>query len=181
MHDSGLNELPFVLEQCLPQRPYVLIGHSDGGSIGLIHGSRAPSLLKGIITEAAHVFVEPITRAGIQQVDEAFKRGKMNGLFKYHGEKTESIFRAWADTWLSDWYQVWNIEKLLPAIQCPILVIQGREDQYGSERQVKAIVSQTSGRANAVLLDACGHSPHREMPETVLAVMSEFIGRIVSA
>ena len=180
LHDSALHELPYVLEQCIPKRPFVLIGHSDGGSISLIFGAEKPLFLKGIITEAAHVFVETITIAAIHRVVEAFKNGEMKGLSRYHGEKTEYIFWAWADTWLSDWFQFWNIENLLPAIQCPMLVIQGREDQYGTERQVEAIVSKSSGRARPVLLDNCGHSPHREMPDTVLDIMSGFVGQIIS-
>ena len=80
---------------------------------------------------------------------------------------------------MSDWFQSWNIEDLLPAIACPTLVIQGRDDQYGTERQVAAIASRV-GRAESVLLDNCGHSPHREMPETVLEIMSGFVRRIVS-
>ena len=170
-----------MLEQCIPQRPYFLIGHSDGGSISLIFGAERPGFLKGIITEAAHVFVEPLTVAGIYRVEEAFQRGEMGGLARYHGDKMENIFRAWADTWLSDWFQSWNIEGLLPAITSPALVIQGRDDQYGTERQVRAIVSGVSGRVESVLLDNCGHSPHKEMPGEVLDAMSRFIRRIVLA
>ncbi len=180
IHDSALQELPGVLEKCIPRRPFVLIGHSDGGSISLIFGAERPAGLKGIITEAAHVFVEPLTVAGIHRVDEAYKKGEMKGLAKYHGDKTDGIFRAWADTWLSDWFRPWNIEYLLPSIECPMLVIQGRADQYGTERQVEVIVSKVSGRAESVLLDNCGHSPHGEMPEAVLGVMTGFVRQIVS-
>ena len=180
LHIPALLELPFVLEQCIPGLPFILIGHSDGGSISLIFGAERPALLRGIITEAAHVFVEPETIEGICRADQAFRRGEMRGLFAYHGEKTEKTFRAWADTWLSPWFQAWNIEYLLPSLTCPMLVVQGRGDQYGSERQVEAILSKSSGTARAVLLDNCGHAPHQEQAETVLAVMSEFIGGIIS-
>ena len=181
MHISALNELPFLCTSCIPGRPFILIGHSDGGSIALIHGAERSPLLRGIITEAAHVFVEPESIEGIRRVDSAFRRGEMRGLFRYHGEKTEKMFRAWAETWLSDWFQSWNIEYVLPSVHCPLLVIQGREDQYGTERQVQAILTKTSGMAQAVLLDHCGHTPHLEKTETVLAAMSEFIQRIVAA
>lgn len=180
IHDSALQELPGVLERCIPRRPFILIGHSDGGSISLIFGAERPAGLKGIVTEAAHVFVEPLTVAGIRKVDEAYKTGEMKGLAKYHGDKTDGIFRAWADTWLSDWFRPWNIEYLLPSIECPMLVIQGRADQYGTERQVEVIVSKVSGRAESVLLDNCGHSPHGEMPEAVLGVITGFVRQIVS-
>ena len=181
MHDSALHELPFVCSRCIPGCPFILIGHSDGGSISLIYGAERFPLLRGIITEAAHVFVENESIQGIRSVDESFRLGEMMGLFKYHGEKTERMFRAWADTWLSDWFQAWNIEYALPSLRCPMLIIQGRDDQYGTHRQVETILSKTSGMAQAVFLDRCGHAPHREMEETVLTVMSEFIERIVSA
>jgi pimeloyl-ACP methyl ester carboxylesterase len=180
IHESAQKELPRVIEHCIPGRPFILIGHSDGGSISLIFGAEKPPLLKGIITEAAHVFVESVTVEGICRVNEAVKKGELEGLKKYHGEKTDTLFRAWADTWLSEWFRAWNIEDLLPLIECPVLVIQGREDQYGTERQVRSIVSGVSGPATPVLLDSCRHSPHQEAPETVLAIMSEYVDQIVS-
>jgi pimeloyl-ACP methyl ester carboxylesterase len=180
MHESALQELPRVIQHCIPRRFFILIGHSDGGSISLIFGAQKPSLLSGIITEAAHVFVEPVTVEGVREVDEAFKKGELAGLKKYHGKKTDSIFGAWADTWLSGWFQSWNIEDVLSSIECPVLVIQGREDQYGSERQVRSIVSGISGGAIPVVVSDCRHTPHQEAPETLLAIMSEFVDRIIS-
>jgi len=88
MHEAALQELPRVLDHLLPNRPYVLVGHSDGGSIALILGAERPRLLKGIITEAAHVFVEPETISGIRAADDAFHGGKLSGLTDYHGERT---------------------------------------------------------------------------------------------
>jgi pimeloyl-ACP methyl ester carboxylesterase len=180
VHKSALNELPYVIEKLIPGRPFFLIGHSDGGSISLIYGAERPPLLQGIITEAAHVFVESITVAGIRSANEAFAKRELGGLYRYHREKTKRLFRDWADTWLSDWFQSWNIEYLLPSIRCPLLVIQGKEDQYGSEHQVYSIVSKSTGPARPVLVDCCGHTPHREKADMVLAIMSEFIAGIVS-
>jgi pimeloyl-ACP methyl ester carboxylesterase len=180
IHEYALFELPFVIEQVIPDRPYVLIGHSDGGSISLIHAAERPAHLKGIITEAAHVFIEPITLTGIRDATEAFRNGQMAGLYRYHGEKTEHMFRSWSDTWLSDWFQPWNIEYLLPSITCPTMVIQGLDDHYGTKRQVDAIVCGVAGFADPVLLDGCAHSPHRDQPEVVAARMSVFIDQLIS-
>lgn len=180
MHESAGKELPRVVEHCIPGRSFILVGHSDGGSISLIFGAEKPPLLRGIITEAAHVFVESVTEEGICRMDAAFKKGELARLQKYHGEKTGALFKAWADTWLNKGFRSWNIEDVLPLIECPVLVIQGREDQYGTERQVRSIVSGMSGRATPVLLETCRHSPHLEEPENVLAIMSEFVDQIVS-
>jgi pimeloyl-ACP methyl ester carboxylesterase len=180
MHESALKELPRVIAHCIPARYFILIGHSDGGSISLIFGAEKPPLLMGIIAEAAHVFVESVTVEGICRMDVAFKNGELDGLKKYHGEKTANLFRAWADTWLSEGFRSWNIEDVLPLVECPVLVIQGSEDQYGTERQVRSIVSGISGWATPVLLENCRHSPHLEDPETVLAIMSGFVDQIVT-
>ncbi len=175
MHEYGLIELPQVLETLIPNKTFILIGHSDGGSISLIFGAGKPPLLKGIITEAAHAYVDPVTIDGIEKVDAAFRQGKIKGLAKLHGDKTDTLFRAWSHTWLSPWFRHWQIEYLLPSIDCPLLVIQGRDDQYGSLDQVDAIVAKTAGPAQPMLIDHCGHSPHLQTPDAVLAAMSDFI------
>jgi pimeloyl-ACP methyl ester carboxylesterase len=175
LHDYALNELPLVIESVIPQKAYILVGHSDGGSISLIFGAEKPSLLKAIITEAAHVFVEPETIAGIRAADESFARGKYGGLYKYHGEKTDRTFKAWSETWLSAGFRHWNIEYLLPSIECSVLAIQGSEDQYGTESQVNAIVANVAGSAASCFVPHCGHSPHSEQPDRLVQIMSEFI------
>lgn len=175
MHDYALKELPTVLGRVLPGAPYILIGHSDGGSISLIHAAERPALLRGIITEAAHVFVEHETTARIRSADEAWNRGQLKGLQKFHGDKTETIFKAWSSTWLSAWFKRWNIEYLLPSIEVPLLAIQGANDQYGSGAQVESIVANASGKTQSEIVDDCGHAPHLEAQPIVLGLMSDFV------
>jgi pimeloyl-ACP methyl ester carboxylesterase len=179
VHDYALNELPRLLEAAIPGKKFILIGHSDGGSIALIYAAERPLLLLGIVTEAAHVFVEPETTDGVRRADAAFAQGKFNGLRKYHGEKTCQIFKAWSETWLSDWFQSWNIEYLLPSIICPLFVVQGCEDQYGTIRQVQAIMANTAGPAEEFLVSECGHTPHQEQSALVLRKVTEFIFRLL--
>lgn len=178
LHEYALVELPFLLKNVIPDRPIILIGHSDGGSISLIYGAERPPLLKGIITEAAHVFVDPETIAGIRVADKAWEEGKLKGLAKYHGDKTETIFKAWSETWLSDWFRHWNIEYLLPSIEVPVFVLQGRNDQYGTEDQVNTIVSKSGGAAYSAIIENAAHAPHLEAEQEVLDAMSAFIARI---
>ena len=102
VHEYALKELPAVVNMLIPGKDHILIGHSDGGSIALLYGTQNPAALKGIISEAAHVFVEPLTVTGIEQADAVYEKGGFSGLKKYHGEKTELIFKAWTKTWLSD-------------------------------------------------------------------------------
>ena len=179
LHQAALDELPKVVEALIPGQRFILVGHSDGGSISLIFGAARHPLLLGIITVSAHVFVEQVSLDGIAQAKEAFAQGKLKkGLARYHGDKTESLFKAWAETWTSPWFASWNIEDLLPSIEVPLLVLQGRDDQYGTPAQVDAIVDGSSGPATPLLLEDCGHAPHLEFPELTLDLMSCFVNRL---
>jgi pimeloyl-ACP methyl ester carboxylesterase len=179
LHRYALDELPEILAGLLFGQAYILIGHSDGGSIALLHAAQRPPLLQAIVTEAAHVFVESVTLDGIRVADRAYADGKLKGLQKYHGDKTGQIFKAWSDTWLTPAFADWNIEADLPRIACPALVMQGIDDQYGTPAQVDAIVtgiSEGNGKpAHKAMLADCGHSPHQEQPQVVLNLMREFI------
>jgi len=178
LHESALNELSQVLRGLIPNEPYILFGHSDGGSIALIHGAEKPGDLKAIVTVAAHVFVEPETVKGVSEAVEAFDQGKMMGLSRYHGDKTHDVFNAWSDIWLSVSFRSWNLEYLLPSIDCPLLVVQGADDQYASERQVDIIVTESGGDAESKLLDNCAHSPHVECPRELINATTPFLGQL---
>jgi pimeloyl-ACP methyl ester carboxylesterase len=176
LHGHALDELPRVLERAIPGRPYVLVGHSDGGSIALLHAAERPPLLRGVVTMAAHVLVEGKTLAGIEEAWRLSLRGGFAGLARHHGEGADTLFRAWAKTWLSPWFASWNIEYALPSITCPLLVIQGENDEYGSEEQVARIVTGSGGPARAALLPGCGHVPHRQRAAEVVALIVDFLG-----
>lgn len=154
----------------------ILFGHSDGGSIALIAAAKYKSRIKAIITEGAHVFVEEVTLAGIREAVKAYHTTDMpQKLQKYHGTKTEAVFRAWTETWLSNDFSSWNIEHFLPSILCPALIIQGEQDEYGTLAQVEAVVQQAQGPVQQLILPNIGHSPHREAPEQVLEKSAHFI------
>ncbi|KQW87467.1 alpha/beta hydrolase [Massilia sp. Root418] len=173
LHRYALEELPQVLA-LLGGRPYVVLGHSDGGSIALIHAADQPPGLAGVVTEAAHVFVEDVTLAGIREARAAYDAGKLRGLSRYHGAKTDQIFGAWADTWLRPAFGRWNIEYLLPSVTRPVLALQGSGDQYGTVAQLDAIAAQAP-RARTAMLPDCGHTPHLEQPEAVLRAVAAFL------
>ncbi|MBM9603790.1 alpha/beta fold hydrolase [Desulfopila inferna] len=181
LHEYALRELPAFLDRIIPDTPYILIGHSDGGSIALIYGARRPSKLRGIITEAAHVFVDSETITGIQAAEEAWQRGKLKGLAQYHGAKTETVFRSWSDIWLSESFRHWNIEYLLADIEVPLLIIQGKNDQYGSIDQVNSISTKTSSPCRVEIVEECGHTPHLETSGVVLKLMSDFVKQLIQS
>jgi pimeloyl-ACP methyl ester carboxylesterase len=167
-----------MIEKLAIHKP-ILFGHSDGGSIALIAASKMINTIRGIVVEAAHVFVENITLAGIAVVKKEYPNGKLrNKLFKYHGEKVDQLFRLWANTWLAGHYKNWNIESFLPDILCPCLIIQGEKDEYGSLRQVAAIEQGIPGQTKTAILQQTGHIPHHEQQDIVLSHTCDFIKRL---
>ena len=180
LHDEAELFLPAVLEAADAAAP-VLIGHSDGGTIALLFAARFPDRPPVIVTEAAHVFVEDVTVAGIRAAGRVYAETDLEARLKrYHGERTDSLFRAWHDRWLSPDFRTWNIEAELAAATCPALVIQGDADQYGTPAQVEAIARAVSGPAETALLPRIGHTPHQEAPEQVLALIEGFVRRATS-
>ncbi|MCX7998360.1 MAG: alpha/beta hydrolase [Leptospiraceae bacterium] len=154
----------------------ILFGHSDGGSIALIAAAKSKDQFSGIVTEGAHVFVEEITKNGILEAQKAYQTTKLKSILeKYHFDKTDDVFNMWAKTWLSVEFSTWNIEHYLPKIECPVLVIQGELDEYGTEKQVNSIASKVKGRAQKLLIPNVKHTPHKEVPEVVCEATTKFI------
>ncbi|MCX7635347.1 MAG: alpha/beta hydrolase [Syntrophales bacterium] len=169
------DSLPEVLAAFHIQAP-IFIGHSDGGSIALIFAGIYPARTMAVITEAAHVFVEEVTLAGIREAVHIYETTNLKErLARYHGDKTEAVFRGWSETWLAPWFRTWNIESYLSGITTPLLVIQGEDDAYGTTQQVEAIVRGAKGRTETFLVPRCGHIPHHEARAVVLERMVRFI------
>jgi pimeloyl-ACP methyl ester carboxylesterase len=179
MHDEALGVLPAVLEHFKLEK-VVLFGHSDGASIALIHSGARSDSVRALVLEAPHVFVESLSIEGITRITADYETTRLKErLARYHGGNTDSMFRGWSDVWLSSEFRKWNIEEYLPAIECPVLVVQGEDDQYGTLRQVDALVTQVRGPAEPLILPRCGHSPHSERPEEVLEAATRFIEKIL--
>ncbi|WP_234387142.1 alpha/beta fold hydrolase [Aquimarina sp. Aq78] len=181
-NNDYLKEEAYILAkiiQNLELKNVILFGHSDGGSIALLTAALFPEKVIGIITEGAHVFVEQETINGIKATVLAYQNTSLKEkLYKYHGDKTDTVFRLWAETWLSETYQSWNIEEYLPKIECPSLIIQGEKDEYGTLDQVNSIVKNTSGYSKALLIPDIGHTPHKENSEIVIKNVISFINEI---
>jgi pimeloyl-ACP methyl ester carboxylesterase len=173
MHREALDELP-ALRTALGLADPVLIGHSDGASIALIH-AWAGHQVRGIVAMAPHVFVEDVTIRSIEAAREAWRTTDLPArLARYHDD-AEGAFRGWNDAWLDPAFRAWNIEGYLPGIASPVLAIQGREDEYGTMAQLDAIEREVRGPFQRLELDACRHSPHRDRPDATLAAITAFI------
>lgn len=175
LHHYAWHELPAFLDTVLSSdQKVILIGHSDGGSIALLYGAKYPKRVKAIITIAAHVINEPETIAGIGPAVNAFKAGKLEKLRSFHGEKTDALFYAWANTWSSDDFANWDITHEISTITAPVLAIQGTNDQYGTSKQLELIQSALKGYCETKLIPDCGHHPHLEQKTEVIRLIRQF-------
>jgi pimeloyl-ACP methyl ester carboxylesterase len=173
MHREALEALPALLGALGVERP-VLVGHSDGASIALIHaGAGRP--VRALALMAPHVFVEPVCVASIREAKAAFAGGELaQRLAKYHRDPAKT-FHLWADAWLDPAFLRWNIEEYLPGVACPVLAIQGEDDAYGTMEQLERVRRGVRGPCTLLKLPACGHSPFRDQPQRTLTSLTEFV------
>lgn len=173
MHREALQALPALLAALRVESP-VLVGHSDGASIALIHAGAGHGV-QGVVAMAPHVFVEDISVRSIADAARAFETTDLpQRLAKYHRDPRKTFY-LWNDVWLDPAFRNWNIEASLAGIRCPLLAIQGEDDQYGTMAQVEAIARQAGGRCELLKLTACGHSPHKDQPDRVLRAIADFV------
>jgi pimeloyl-ACP methyl ester carboxylesterase len=172
--------LPDLLAACGIERP-ILVGHSDGGTIALLFAASRPDVPLACVTLAAHVLFEPETRKGVAGVMATWERdpGFRQRLARHHGDRTQAMFLGWAETWLREERRSWSMLHRLPAIRCPVLAIQGDDDEHGTPLQVEKITSLTAGPADALMIPACGHAPHLEARPLVQERIRSFVADVI--
>lgn len=169
--------MPAVLD-ALGIAQAAFVGHSDGGTMALLMAAGHPERVSCCVTEAAHVYVEEETRAGIEQAVKAYGENDLKRkLARYHGDKTDPLFWAWADIWLSEEFRSWNIEAEIRKVVCPVLVLQGEDDEYATSEQVERIARNVSGPVETRLLPGCGHIPHLQAMDMTLDISAGFLRR----
>ncbi len=171
MHRQASEVLPALFEKAGIVRPW-LFGHSDGGSIALLHASRFD--VAGVVAVAPHLFVEPVSIASIEKAKAAYDSGGLRErLARYH-DVPDSAFGGWNDAWLSPEFRTWNIEAELESIACPVLAVQGENDEYGTLEQIRAIQRRLP-ETRLLAIPECGHSPHRDQPGVLTREAGRFI------
>lgn len=168
MHREALEVLPALLAHLGIAKP-ILIGHSDGGTIALIHASQFP--VSGCVVMAPHVMVEDISIQAISLARDHFEKLKPK-LAAFHKD-VDIAFWQWNDVWLSEAFRSFDIRPLLPKIETPLLAIQGLDDAYGTMKQIDEIAALVP-HAQLLKLGNCGHSPHKDQPEKVLQALKYF-------
>lgn len=173
MHRQAREVLPALLEELGVQRPW-LFGHSDGGSIALLYAAFFPQALRGAVVLAPHILVEEISVSSIEKAREAYLQTDLRQrLVRYHDDP-DSAFWGWNDIWLAPEFRAWSIEEEIAAIRCPLLAIQGLDDEYGTLEQVRGIARRVP-QTRLLELPQCGHSPHKDQPEAVIAAVKAFV------
>ena len=175
MHEEALEVLPEVLSAADIEEPPMLVGHSDGASIALIYAASHP--VAGLALMAPHVFVEQICVDAIRETRDAFDNEGLRERMARHHRDPEAAFKGWCDVWLDPEFLDWNLEPLLPKIRAPALLIQGRDDEYGTLAQIDAIQRGLAGPSERLIVSG-GHSPHLEHPKEVPDSIASFIERI---
>ena len=174
MHRQATQLLPALLAALeVPPRPW-LFGHSDGGSIALLHAAAFAGGPAGVIALAPHLFVEEVSVRSIDAARIAYGSTDLRArLARYHDD-ADSAFFGWNDIWLDPAFRAWNIEREMESIRCPVLAIQGEDDEYGTMAQVDSLAARVA-QAQVVKLARCGHSPHRDQPGRVIEAVADFV------
>ena len=171
MHHEALQVLPELLVRLGIAQP-VLVGHSDGGTIALLHAAHHP--VAACIVMAPHVRVEAVSVSAIEAARQAYLQGALRErLAPFHAD-VDSAFWPWNDVWLSPAFRSYDIRQEISVITAPLLAIQGEDDAYGTMAQIDEIAAVVP-HARLLKLPACGHSPHRDQPEAVGQAIADFL------
>lgn len=173
MHEEALKVLPALLDQLGIDNP-LLVGHSDGASIAIIHAAASERRVSGLALMAPHTFVEQVCVDSIAHVRDTYHIGPVKSrLAKYHA-RVDDAFLGWADIWLDPAFRQWSIEGLVAGVEAPMLLIQGRDDEYATLEQLDRIEARAGAPTERLVLDRCGHSPHRDQEAAVVDAIVAF-------
>jgi pimeloyl-ACP methyl ester carboxylesterase len=176
MHDEALVDLPALLDALALERP-VLVGHSDGGSIAIIHAAASGRPVRALVLLAPHVVVEDLSVASIAKAKVAYETTDLRSkLARYHAD-VDGAFWGWNRIWLDPAFRRWDITRYLPRLSCPVLAVQGEEDEYGTMAQIEQIAATVPG-TQLVKLARCGHSPHRDQPDATVDAIARFVAAL---
>jgi pimeloyl-ACP methyl ester carboxylesterase len=174
MHRQAHEVLPALLAALKVDQPVWLFGHSDGGSIALLHAARFAERVAGAIVLAPHIVVEDVSVRSIAQARTAYLQTDLRSRLARHHDDPDSAFWGWNDIWLHPTFKQWSIEREIASIACPLLAVQGVDDEYGTLEQIRGIARRLP-KTRLLELANCGHSPHRDQPERLIASCVAFL------
>ena len=174
IEEEAIKYFPSIKKSLSIQR-YSLFGHSVGGGMAINIASHDPDC-EAVVTVAAQAFIEDLTVKGIEDAKEMFEQPEQIArLEKWHGSKAKWVLHAWTNIWLSAEFANWSLQPIIGSVRCPVLVIHGENDEYGSLAFPKFISENTGGKTDMLLLENCGHMPHKEKPQEVIGAVKDFL------
>jgi pimeloyl-ACP methyl ester carboxylesterase len=179
MHRQALEVLLVLLNAVgldVDKQPPWLFGHSDGGSIALIYAMHHPAQLAGAIVVAPHISVEDVAIASIQRARTAYLETDLRERMQRYHADPDSAFWGWNDIWLSPGFRPWRIDDQLASIVCPLMAVQGTDDEYGTLEQIRGIARKVL-QCELLELARCRHSPHKDQPDLLIRAATRFIQR----
>lgn len=179
---KDIENLKKLIDALKINNPLILFGHSDGGTLALMYAAKYPQNVFAVITEAHHIKIEDQTIEGIKEAIKQYENGNLREkLYQYHGDKTDKVFYDWADLWISKEALDDNLENLITQINAPILSIQGKNDEYGTEYQINIIKEKSKNpKTKTLLIENCKHFPHFEHTNTVITEVVKFINSLIN-
>jgi pimeloyl-ACP methyl ester carboxylesterase len=177
MHRQAYEVLPALLKSLqidFTKQKTWLFGHSDGGSIALLYAARFTDQLAGAIVLAPHILVEQKSIDSIEKSRMAYVDADLRQRLAKHHRNPDSAFWGWNTIWLHPAFREWSIESEIKGIRCPLLAVQGLDDEYGTLEQIQGIARRVP-QTELLELSDCGHSPHRDQAERLIATACAFI------
>jgi pimeloyl-ACP methyl ester carboxylesterase len=174
MHREALTVLPELLDRLGIEAP-VLVGHSDGASIALIHAGSGVRAVSGVVALAPHVMVEARTLAGIEAARDAYRSTDLPTRLARHHLDADGMFWRWNDVWLSEPFRDWNIEAYLPGLAVPVLALQCAGDGYGSPEQLRRIATGSPAPVEMHVIAGDSHAPHLAAPGEVTDLVATWL------
>ena len=156
---------------------FTVLGHSVGGGMGLGIAAHYPDRCKALVTISAQTFAEAQTLNDIRAAKAGFAAPEqMQRLARWHGEKAEWVLAAWTESWLAPQFAAWSLDRTLSQVACPVLVLHGEQDEYGSPAHPARIADLAPGPVTLRILANEGHFPHRTNPGAVITQVVRFLG-----
>ncbi len=178
MRDEARVALPDLLDR-YAIRETILVGHSDGASIAIIFAGQGDARVRAVVAEAPHVFVEDISVASIARAKVLYETTDLRDRLAQYHQDVDRTFYGWNDIWLDPHFRSWDIRDCTKGIRAPMLLVQGSQDEYGTQAQLQAIHEDARGPVDALYLAGCGHAPHRDRGEFVTAAVAAFIQSVL--
>ncbi len=167
--------IPTLLQHFSVDCP-VLYGHSEGAGIALLYAAKSDHV-KALILESPFVIGNQAAGQVIQQMASVYSGSKLQERLAHYHQNPDEVFHSWVRWAASLGKEIFPLRDFLPHIACPVLVLQGERDEFGTTMQLAALQASIA-RVQHEIFASTGHLPHREQAESVLQRVSQFLSTL---